>query len=559
MKFTVRDAMKIPPLDRCTLIAGSMGLDREVKSLTIMEVPDYIELAREGELLLTNCYSIYQDQDRLDALIPRANDQNLSCIVLKLRYLIKVPLKMIKYANKLNFPLYIIPNDITFNQAIVPVLTRIVDFNAQLLSYSMEINQRFTKLALSGGDKRDIISTLSTLINKPVSLIDVEGRLLAHAPLSGQRDFFEKYFDNKIEGTFLQNKIRSYLHKEELVFNSKSIEIFHIPEITGSQIAIQPLKAGDKILGYIMVWGEPHQLVQHEILSIQHAAVISTLDLIKQKEVLQVEGRYIIDFVHDLITHQIDSPETIYQRARSMGWDFREPHIVLLVEINNFQKYLDTSAKIDSQEILDKLERATDQICNYFETRRKVCRLGDSILIFWPTNSTIPVSEQKPWIIDIGLRITSEINRYLTALNVSMGISRVQLDATSFALGYEQAKEALYIGRRVWPNENIWHYDDLGIYRLLGGIQNPAEIHLYTKDILGKLLEPDNCRGELLHTLETFLDNNRNMKETAMYLNIHYNTLRYRLNQIEKVIGYFRNDPILCLNIQLAIKLNSFD
>lgn len=55
---------------------------------------------------------------------------------------------------------------------------------------------------------------------------------------------------------------------------------------------------------------------------------------------------------------------------------------------------------------------------------------------------------------------------------------------------------------------------------------------------LGPVIAHDGAHGsELLATLETFLDNNRSWKRTAMELGVHRQTLVYRLTQIERLTG----------------------
>ncbi|ALO06115.1 Transcriptional regulator [Streptomyces venezuelae] len=102
-----------------------------------------------------------------------------------------------------------------------------------------------------------------------------------------------------------------------------------------------------------------------------------------------------------------------------------------------------------------------------------------------------------------------------------------------------QARYAL-AGARTTPSSTarVAGLADLaGLRTLLPGIPSPVR-RVYLDTVLGPLLRADQgSRAMLLETLEVFLDNNCSWARTAEALHLHVNTVHYRIERIERLIG----------------------
>ena len=103
---------------------------------------------------------------------------------------------------------------------------------------------------------------------------------------------------------------------------------------------------------------------------------------------------------------------------------------------------------------------------------------------------------------------------------------------------------------------SIWHYDDLGIYRILCEFEKEAELQGYYDDTIAKLEVYDKeHKAELVKTLNAYFDNDCSLQKAADELFIHYNTMRYRIERINEVTGldvFNSNDR---LNLQVGLKI----
>ena len=136
-----------------------------------------------------------------------------------------------------------------------------------------------------------------------------------------------------------------------------------------------------------------------------------------------------------------------------------------------------------------------------------------------------------------------------------VGVSRVVTGAHALAGAYGQAWEAVRVGRRLSGAGSVSRFDDLGMYRLLSMVPDSTELRSFLVDTLGALAGPegDQESDELRRTLTVLLETNLNVAQTARRLHFHYNTLRYRIGKLERMVGPFTADARLRADLVVAL------
>lgn len=103
------------------------------------------------------------------------------------------------------------------------------------------------------------------------------------------------------------------------------------------------------------------------------------------------------------------------------------------------------------------------------------------------------------------------------------------------ARSYQEAKMALEVGNIFYAESDTVSYSKLGIGRLI--YQLPISLcEMFLKEVFGEKV-PNGFDEEITVTIQKFFENNLNISETARQLYVHRNTLVYRLERIEKMLG----------------------
>ena len=99
------------------------------------------------------------------------------------------------------------------------------------------------------------------------------------------------------------------------------------------------------------------------------------------------------------------------------------------------------------------------------------------------------------------------------------------------ALSLKNAQLALEVGSKIRPLAKLYRYEEL---RLLINISHP------NKEFFGTVvanLDQSGNKLELIQTLQVYIEENGDSNQIAKRLNIHRNTLSYRLERIRQLTG----------------------
>ncbi|WP_026486017.1 PucR family transcriptional regulator [Caldanaerobius polysaccharolyticus] len=133
------------------------------------------------------------------------------------------------------------------------------------------------------------------------------------------------------------------------------------------------------------------------------------------------------------------------------------------------------------------------------------------------------------------------------------GISKSLYDLRKI---YKRAETAMVLGEIFEDKNKVFDYDQLGLKRLISQI--PIEIErAYLNEIFkdkNEFLEDK----ELYHTVLKFFESNLNISEASRNLYIHRNTLVYRLDKIQRLLGLDLRDFDDAVILKIALMFDEY-
>ena len=532
MGLRVREVLEAPCLAEARVLAGAQGLDRIVQRLNVMEVPDILPWVKPHELLLTTGYPLRDDPDALVNLVVDLDDRGLSALAIKLhRYIDELPPKLLDEAERRGFPIIEFPREVGFDDVLNEVLVMLLNRQAAHASRTEEVHRALVSVVLDGGDLSDLATELAVILDGPVLVTTPDGRVVAQA---GDADELAR------------------ISASSVFDRSGRFRVESEPDGTrddppGSRTVV-PIVAGRVDHGRIVTFSRT-PITESDVRLLERAATVAALAVTKGLAVAAVESKYRADFLRDLLTGRIDDLPGAIAHARSLGWNVDRPLAIVVAELDPGQ----VSAAVSGLELRPVQER-------FAAAWQTVMRVRDAKAPVASFNNEVVVLLGMPPDGDLD-RVVAELDRLVAGdrgggrHSFSLGVSRVATDPSELTRAYEQARTAVRIGRRLQGVGARATFDRLGAYRLLALIPDTGELRGYVTDVLGELASDTADAADLRRTLEMLLDTNGNVAETARRLHFHYNTLRYRIEKLERLVGPFTTNPALRLDLALALRV----
>jgi purine catabolism regulator len=533
--LAIGELLRLPTLSSAAVLAGHAGLERVVQRLNVMTVPDILPWVKEHEFLLATGYPLPRSPAELAELVSALDGRGLAALGVKLgSYIEALPPAMLDRADRLDFPIIEIPRHVGFDDILSQALTDIINRQSAVLERAEEIHRVFMRVVLEGGGLPEITGKLSQLIEGAVAVLDDDGRVLAAARLEEAA--------GALAAAGLLGADGRIVVGEALPPRTR------VQAAGGVRWAVAPVLAGSMRHGRVLAV-EGRRPLRHDVLiALERAATVIALDATRKLAVSAVERKFQSDFLHELLGGRVQDAREVLRRSGSLGWDLDRPLVVVVAEL---EPDPDGPRGIEEQRSHARLADAWASAVRDRDPGAAVAGFATELVAIVGAADRRDPTETAT---SLAQAVAAGLARRGQAL--SFGVSRAVATPLELAAAYGQATKAMQIGRRIHGRGAVTRFDSLGVFRLLSLVDDAEELRSFAHESLGPLLvlEPTE-RDDLLRTLEALVECNLNVARAARRLYFHYNTLRYRITKLERLLGPFTTDPNLCLQIGLALQI----
>jgi len=523
--LTVREMLGQDAMRGTRIIAGADGLDRVVRRLNVMTVPNIVRWTKQDEFLLTTGYPLPREPGEFGRLIEQLAAKGLAGLGVKLdEYLAEVPADAVELADRAAFPIVVIPATSPLDDVLSQTFETILNRQAAALARRQQIHDAFLHVALTGGGLARLSGELAEILpGADVVICDPAGHPLAATTQSGAQPAYLSDGSGRVGTAWLVAGV----HKDAEA---------------GTPWAAAVIRAGEMRHGWVLAIGGAQGLPGTAGVAVEQAALVAALEITRDLAVLAVEQQFASNALHDLVTGTAANMDQALERAVRFGWDLERPLTVLVA-----RDWGDDAVRLEGHPREASALRA-------IELWTRAVRDGDrdAAVAGFATElvAVVGVADAAALARKIHADLTASTGRAY-----SVGVSQVGTGPLDIPRRYEEARVALQVGQRLAGAGAVTDYAGLGLYRLIGNVSQ-AELRAFVHDTLGPVLDlPEPARSDLLKSLAVLSSTRFNVAEAARVLHYHYNTMRYRVTKLERMLGEFADDPAATLRIGVALEI----
>jgi PucR family transcriptional regulator, purine catabolism regulatory protein len=501
LKLTLGEVLRQPDLDLTLLTEGRAVLSRPVLGAHSIEIAFPSRWVPKDWIMLTTGLRLRGRRDEQRRLIAELDENGQAALGWAIGLVVqRVPKAILEEANARDFPVFSVPIEIPFRDIISFVNGARLNDDLYVMRRIMAM-QDYLMDALHLDDPEGAITDrLAAMLEADALLLGTDGAVLQRAGTTNPADVIDAL------GTGGDTLVEA--------------------EARGRQILGVPVNTEHRRAGWLVVvlpqgplaarLGRPVLRSAAQLLGlVAHARRLEASDERKKRvEVLlaslqEAEGERVIPLEHQALALGLDFSEP----ARAVAWGRPADQLLL------------SAAVLDEVAIAIEDSLAAARVPSLIAPREDwiagIIQCGDSMLHLLP---------ERAREVGLGVGLGRSI-RTLGDAAQSMADARVALDHASH------------------NGANIVRFDDLDPASWL--LASCDQVVATQKVV--ELLDPLRDQAPLLETLRTYFAVNMNVAEAAVRLNVHRNTVRYRLARIEKLLDMRLGAPRTIANLHLAL------
>lgn len=542
MGYTVKDLLESNKFPKMQLISDDSGIDREIKGVRIIEVADMEKFLGGGELLLTSM-KVYENTEEKNFLhhLEEFDKKQVSGFIVKccqrtehLKRLFDI---LMEFSQEHHLPVIEIPEDLYFGGIIKHIVLQLYDIETAKLKYFKMTHDNLSNILLNVIDSRGsierILFLISTMLGNPVGIYNADGTCLFSSNSKTQDFRMEKNITE-----YRPEIITRYQYLCQKRENTKYVEY------------IKKLDIFERQERYFVVSEQNEPLGKLDFVALENIIITLQFSLIRHVIEENLEKRYLRDLEYRLLNGSLSNDE--------------ENEVAGMHGLNDAEIYRVVTFRMDAKKNMEKFTNA--QIKETEMVENEIIRYLPRKHIFLQTNQIVYIHRETEQ--ENGLEFRKKLEKLQQTIQeflVNRGVEKDFLIGIGKTVtGYHELKESfksskialkyIKVIRRMIGDESKSVIDSTKIgffYHVIEKMKDINQLQAFIPESLNKLRQYDiQKNGELVDTLECYLNVNQSLKKTSELMFIHYRTASYRLQKIIEITNIDFNNAAEVLGVR---------
>jgi purine catabolism regulator len=504
------------------MLAGEAALDLPVRWVHITELLDPTPWLSGGELLLTTGMQL-DTASRQREFVTRLSDHQLAGLGFGTGFgHERVPSALIETAAERDFPVFEVPYEVPFIAVTETAFTQLVNEQYAVLRRALAAHERLERVVLSERGLEALAATLATLLGAAVLVFDARGEPLV------QRAFRRTVEPEALAA--LQGDLRHRAQRRDArTFLPSDAEqdsrALALPVAADGSSGSGAVGSERMPEAWLVAIKDSGPLSDFDRLTLHQAVTIVALELLHRRVAGDTERRLAGDVLAAVVQGELAGAE-LSRRLEPFGLADRVAAIVVERPNNGRGSAAPTEAALSTalrEEAAPGLVASAGAL-----TCALVAALAEEELFGLAQRVGARVCEE------LGVKLGVGVGRPVAGADARRSFHEARCALEALALGI--APERNGNGRSA--RARVATYKDLGSFQLLLSLQDDEALRLFCDSILGPIEASEgHYGGELMRSLEAFIEANGQWERAAKQLYCHRHTLRYRIRRVEELTG----------------------
>lgn len=481
------------------LAAGREAAAAPVRWVHISELADPTPWLSGGELMLTTGIPL-DNAEKQREFVRLLADSNLAGLGLGTGFSHEeLPPALVDEAEQRDFPLFEVPYSTPFIAITEKAFARLVNEQYEVLQRGIAVQRRLERLVLEERGLEEIAATIASAVGGTVAILDSRGERLAG------RGFRRQLSAEAVAG----------IRKEALGHSGDGHPFVPShPSVAGRALAHPVVSPGGGApQAWVVIVRDSGGLGDFERLILQQAVAVVALELMRRRVAVETERRLAGDVLAGALGGRMEPTEL---RRRLEPFGIGEEAAVIVFDLEH-----PGAAAATLERALAAGDCPAVVAPHSVGARELLCAVVDAV-------------DRDP------LEVAAEARRVLRSESGSVRAAASRPAAPEkLRHCFHEARcalEATALANGSAPEVASWR--DLGAFTLLLSIQDDEALSLYCDSVLGPIEAGDEeYGGELLRSLEAFIEQNGQWERAAREVYCHRHTLRYRMRKVEELTG----------------------